>query len=96
MGEGTVGFSPVPSSPMAATTATDRDVHYDTERCLVIPKVTGRVKMRHAQCEPNQARLETAPLTSWLFFITAPLPLTPLLLLLPPLRLPNPLIHAPL
>lgn len=27
-------------------------------------KVIGRVKMRHAQCELNQARLETAPLTS--------------------------------
>lgn len=33
---------------------------------FIHPKVTGRVKMRHAQHELNQARLEMAPLTSFL------------------------------
>ena len=56
----------------AATAPTASAVTNEWRRLLWIwvmfhhSKVIGLVKMRHAQCELNRARLERAPLTSWL------------------------------
>lgn len=59
MGEGTGGFS-------SALLSNGRWWRHSLWLWVMFihSKVIGRVKMRHAQCELNQARLETAPLTS--------------------------------